>query len=429
MADLSEDEDGEEAVVWGSAYPPSINAGIPKLGALPAGWSRLRMKDMLDVIERPVKLDDSKCYRLVTAKRSRGGIVSRGTLRGDEIKVKQQFEVRAGDFILSNRQIAHGGCGIVPPELDGAVVSGEYTVLHPKPLLNLRFLHYLSHSAHFQQICFHSGVGVHVEKLVFRLHDWLNWQFDIPSLPEQRRIAEILSDFDRAIDATNVLVETKQRRKRALMQRIFATSSEQSGALPNGWTRKRIDQVAKTYAGGTPDRTVPAYFGGTIPWVKSGEVVGVVSSTEEFLSDTGLKQSSAKLVPAGATLIAMYGANAGNVGHLQIGAATNQAVLAVIPKTGEIDTDFLNFACQVITQDLLKKAHGSGQPNLSASMIKEQLIVVPPRADQSALASVLVDVDRSATIASEMSELLVRQRRSLMHRLLTPSQNQKALAA
>ena len=123
--------------------------------------------------------------------------------------------------ILSNRQIAHGGCGIVPPELDGAVVSGEYTVLHPKPMLDLRFLHYLSHSAYFQQICFHSGVGVHVEKLVFRLHDWLNWQIDIPPLPEQKRIAEMLADFDNAIEASDTLVAAKQRRKRELTLEIL----------------------------------------------------------------------------------------------------------------------------------------------------------------------------------------------------------------
>ncbi|MCP5385176.1 MAG: restriction endonuclease subunit S [Sphingomonadaceae bacterium] len=229
MAEQSETENGDGAGVWGSAYPPSINAGIPKLGELPAGWSRLRMKDLLDVIERPVKLVDSKSYQLVTAKRSRGGIVSRGTLRGDEIKVKQQFEVRSGDFILSNRQIAHGGCGIVPPELDGAVVSGEYTVLHPKPMLDLRFLHYLSHSAYFQQICFHSGVGVHVEKLVFRLHDWLNWQIDIPPLREQQRIAEMLADFDSAIEATDALSKAKQDRKRALIDATFPQLPQSRG--------------------------------------------------------------------------------------------------------------------------------------------------------------------------------------------------------
>lgn len=248
MADLSEDDDGDEAVVWGSAYPPSINAGIPKLGELPAGWSRLRMKDMLDVIERPVKLDDSKSYQLVTAKRSRGGIVSRGTLRGDEIKVKQQFEVRAGDFILSNRQIAHGGCGIVPPELDGAIVSGEYTVLHPKKLLDLRFLHYLSHSAHFQQICFHSGVGVHVEKLVFRLHDWLNWQIDIPPIKKQQWIADILADFDQAIGATDALVETKTMRKRALTDATFPQLPQ-----PIGYRRIKFGNLGMFVRGVTYD--------------------------------------------------------------------------------------------------------------------------------------------------------------------------------
>ncbi len=79
---------------------------------------------------------DAETYQLVTAKRSRGGIVARETLRGDQIKTKTQFYVEAGDFLISNRQVSHGACGVVPQSLHGAVVSNEYTAFHTSKLFD-----------------------------------------------------------------------------------------------------------------------------------------------------------------------------------------------------------------------------------------------------------------------------------------------------
>ena len=110
-----------------SAYPPSIQAGIPRLGVTPKGWTRFSLGDLLRRVERPAKLIDTERYQLVTAKRNRGGIVARETLRGDQIRTKTQFYVETGDFLISNRQISHGACGIVPAGLNRAVVSNEYT--------------------------------------------------------------------------------------------------------------------------------------------------------------------------------------------------------------------------------------------------------------------------------------------------------------
>src|SRR4051794_27919417 len=78
------------------------------------------------------------------------------------------------------------------------------------------------------------------------------------------------------------------------------------------WRSCRLEEVARTTSGGTPDRKVDANYGGSIPWVKSGELNDrYIASTEESLTDAGLKHSSAKLFPPGTLLMAMYGATVG----------------------------------------------------------------------------------------------------------------------
>jgi type I restriction enzyme S subunit len=85
-------------------YPPSVDPGFPELPPTPEGWTHGTFADALDVVERPTKLSPDTTYRLLTAKRSRGGIALRGELLGREILTKTQFEAKAGDFLISRRQ-------------------------------------------------------------------------------------------------------------------------------------------------------------------------------------------------------------------------------------------------------------------------------------------------------------------------------------
>ncbi|RZI80180.1 MAG: hypothetical protein EOP38_23240, partial [Rubrivivax sp.] len=156
-------------------FPASVQPGIPTLPPAPAGWRRVQLRDHLREVRRPVALKDDESYTLVTVKRSRGGVALREVLRGNEVKTPTQFHVRTGDFLISKRQIVHGACGIVPLELDGAVVSNEYAVLNTDGEIDLKFLRYLSETRYFQQTCFHSSIGVHVEKMIFKTDHWLNW--------------------------------------------------------------------------------------------------------------------------------------------------------------------------------------------------------------------------------------------------------------
>lgn len=202
-------------------FPTSVQPGIPALPTAPAGWRRIRLGDHLSEVRRPVALVDNQTYTLVTVKRSRGGVQQRAILRGAEVKTTSQFYVHANDFLISKRQIVHGACGIVPEKLHGAVVSNEYAVLNSDGEIDLRFLRYLSESRYFQQTCFHSSIGVHVEKMIFKTERWLSWPFNIPSLTRQQRIVEILDAAGLEVASIASQLDALKREKAALMAQLL----------------------------------------------------------------------------------------------------------------------------------------------------------------------------------------------------------------
>lgn len=204
-----------------SLYPVSVKAGKPILGMLPTGWQKLSLEKCLNIEARKAYIQDNQEYDLVTVKRSRGGVIRREHLKGKDISVKSQFYIKEGDFLISKRQIVHGACGLVPKELSGSIVSNEYCVLTGKSGFYLPYMEFLSESLYFQQTCFHSSIGVHIEKMIFKLDSWFKWPFNIPPLSEQKRIVKILSTLDEAISVTEKLLTNSQQQKKALMQQLL----------------------------------------------------------------------------------------------------------------------------------------------------------------------------------------------------------------
>ncbi|EHK5445199.1 restriction endonuclease subunit S [Escherichia coli] len=204
-----------------SLYPVSVKAGKPILGMLPTGWQKLSLEKCLNIEARKAYIQDNQEYDLVTVKRSRGGVIRREHLKGKDISVKSQFYIKEGDFLISKRQIVHGACGLVPKELSGSIVSNEYCVLIGKSGFYLPYMEFLSESLYFQQTCFHSSIGVHIEKMIFKLDSWFKWPFNIPPLSEQKRIVKILSTWDEAISVTEKLLTNSQQQKKALMQQLL----------------------------------------------------------------------------------------------------------------------------------------------------------------------------------------------------------------
>lgn len=186
------------------------------------------------------------------------------------------------------------------------------------------------------------------------------------------------------------------------------------------WEISSIGEYCITSSGGTPNRSDPLAYGGDIPWVKSGEVASTdIWETEEHITPHGLNSSSAKIAEEGSILVAMYGATAGQVARLKISAATNQAILAIRPKSGALDSDFLYHFIHRSKDALLTTCQGSGQPNLSAGIIRDLEIAVPPLPEQKKIAEILSGIDHSLAKLSDKINALTRLRVQLTRQFLT----------
>lgn len=152
--------------------------------------------------------------------------------------------------------------------------------------------------------------------------------------------------------------------------------------LPNNWEWVRLNEVGVWKSGSTPSRQNSLYYGGEIPWVKSGEVKqGRIVSTEEQITQEALDNCSLHLNSVGSVLIAMYGANIGDVGILEIEAATNQAICACRPYSNIFNL-YLNHLLISLKQSFIAQGAGAAQPNISREKIIAMVVPLPPLAEQ-----------------------------------------------
>jgi len=153
--------------------------------------------------------------------------------------------------------------------------------------------------------------------------------------------------------------------------------------LPDGWSWRKLSELAKTTSGGTPSRSNKDYWGGSIPWVKSGELGDSrVEKNEEFITELGLKNSSAKLFPKESLLLALYGATAGKLGVLTYDAATNQAVCCISQDDQLLARDFLRYYLLSQRKKIIEDSFGGAQPNISQAYVREIDIPTPPLTEQ-----------------------------------------------
>jgi len=153
--------------------------------------------------------------------------------------------------------------------------------------------------------------------------------------------------------------------------------------LPPGWTVTTLGAVGRWGSGGTPKTSDRSYYGGAIPWAKSGDLNdGQLFETEDKITEAGLANSAAKLLEPGTLLIALYGATIGRVAVNQISCATNQAVAHCAPHADLTSTDYLFWFTLASRAELRELGQGGAQPNISQAILKAFPIPLPPLREQ-----------------------------------------------
>lgn len=155
----------------------------------------------------------------------------------------------------------------------------------------------------------------------------------------------------------------------------------QYGKLPNGWCETLLGNIGTWQSGATPSRLRKDYYGGSIPWLKTGDLNdGIVQSIPERITERALKETSVKLNPAGSILIAMYGATIGRIGILSKPATTNQACCACVDYLPE--KKFLFYFLLANRENFIAMGGGGAQPNISKEKIIHTHIPLPPQQEQ-----------------------------------------------
>jgi len=187
--------------------------------------------------------------------------------------------------------------------------------------------------------------------------------------------------------------------------------------LPKGWAPATLQDVASWSSGGTPSRSNPAYYLGTIPWFKTGELgPRVLHDSEEHITDEAVAASSAKIFSKGSVAIAMYGATIGKTSILGIDAATNQACAVALPEA--TSAEFLYHFLLSQEKGFVDAGKGGAQPNISQGIIKAWPLSLPPLAEQARIVAkleeLLSDLDAGVDELKTAQKKLKKYRQSLL---------------
>ena len=199
-------------------------------------------------------------------------------------------------------------------------------------------------------------------------------------------------------EPASVLLERIRAEKEQLIKEGKIKRSKKSAAsdtshyenvpfeVPESWCWTTLGEIGNWQAGATPSRMRKDYYGGNIPWLKTGDLTdGYIYEIPETITDKALEETSVKLNPTGSVLIAMYGATIGKIGILTFPATTNQACCACVDYKAVTPKYLFNFLLSH-KEEFVKLGGGGAQPNISKEKIISTLIPIPPIAEQNRIA-------------------------------------------
>ncbi|MBR3131318.1 restriction endonuclease subunit S [Candidatus Saccharibacteria bacterium] len=182
----------------------------------------------------------------------------------------------------------------------------------------------------------------------------------------------------------------------------------------DAWEQRKLGDISTSYSGGTPTAGKNEYYGGDIPFIRSGEISE--NHTELFITESGLKNSSAAMVNVGDILYALYGATSGEVSRSKVKGAINQAILAILPHQG-YDSEFLMQWLRMKKKSIVDTYLQGGQGNLSGTIVKDLVVDLPSYEEQARIGESLASIDTLITLHQRKYERLKTVKASMLEKM------------
>ena len=326
--------------------------------------------------------------------------------------------MKKGDFIIHLRSFEGG---LECSNYDG-ISSPAYKILRTNKLIPEAYKGYFRTYNFIEGKLSAAVVGIRDGKNIDMPTFW-EIELNVPSLPEQQKIAEFLSTVDRVIEKQKETITTWKERKKGVMQKLFSQEvrfKANDGSEFPEWEEKKIDDIATCFAGATPSTKIPEYWdNGTIQWMSSGEVNnGQIYETEKRISQLGFDKCSTKMVKPNTVVMALagQGKTRGMVAITRVPLCTNQSLCA-IETNDDICDDYLYQYLQTQYNNLRLISSGDGtRGGLNLKLVGGYVVSMPCFIEQQKIVACLSALDdviekKKATLAAweELKKGLLQQ--------------------
>ena len=415
-------------------------SGVEWIGEIPEDWDIKRLKAVL--CERNESNNPIKTDYILSLTNDRGvipydekgdvGNKSKEDLSGYKLAYLNDIVLNSMNVIIGSVALSkYYGC-----------VSPVYYMLYPRnPMDDVRYYNYIFQTKEFQSKLKGYGNGIMEIRMRIQMSKLNTVELPIPEATTQTRIADFLDDkcgkIDRYIEKQQQTIDKLKEYKQAVITEAVTkgldpdapmkdSGIEWIGMIPEHWDVPEIKYLVRIASGGTPDRNHPEYWNGNIPWIKTGELQNdIITNAEEYITEEGLNNSSAQVFNINTILVAMYGQGKtrGMTALLKIPASTNQACAGLTVTNSNVQIEYL-WQCLIGAYDAIRsEAAGSGQPNLSATLIGNFHIALPPIEEQGLIVEYIKDrtVEIKSTIhkAEKLLEKLTEYKKSLIYEAVT----------
>lgn len=319
------------------------------------GWQGLRSDEYLTFGE----------YGLITSTDIVNGSINWGTcyfvskaryLQDSNIIVQE-------DDTLISKDGTIGKVGIVQNMPFPSTLNSGVFVIRPKfDSIYKRYLGCIFKSIYFQDFINRLTAGSTIVHLYQK--DIVNFIYPVPTLVEQRAIAETLSDIDGLIAALDKKIAKKRLIKQGAMQQLL-TGKKRLPGFTGDWIEIRLGDYTAMNSGGTPSSSIPEYYNGDIPFLSISDITisgKYIKKTEKTITKKGLQNSSARMFPRGTIMYAMY-ASLGKTSIADIELSCSQAILGITPND-KIDSNYLYYCLSSITVEYIRGLVGRVEEDL-----------------------------------------------------------------
>ena len=410
------------------------NSGKVKSTQLPRGWELVKLGDTITELKNG----------FATGKRDQSGIVqvrmNNVTTDGKltftnylKVPIPENvnfWTLKSGDFLFNNtNSVALVGKSTIFYDAPfPCTFSNHFTRIRfnedfiiPEFVLNHFIL--LWRKGYFKSVAIrHVGQAAVQTKYIEKL------KIPLPPLPEQKKIAQILTTMDNAIQKVDEAITTTQRMKKGLMQELLTKGIGHTtfkevkgvGTVPEAWDVVKINSIGDVITGKTPSTSNKLFWNGDIPFITPGEIaVGkYANQSNRYLTLKGV-DNVAKLLPKDTVMVVCIGSTIGKVAMTFQDSVTNQQINSIICDGDIADPSFLFYSISRKSMLIKSIAGTAAVPIIKKSLFEQITIPLPPLPEQKKIAEILSTVDRKIELERKRKEKLERIKKGLMNDLLT----------